>query len=744
MAVKILVASPIISFGELVRSTLASHGNFQVMVCETGDQVLDAMTGDIFDVLILDAAISDQPFAPLVQKIIACVPDQKIAIIPPENKPDHPLLEDVPAHGFLFRPFLDPDLLNLVQRLAAAAEEDRKNQIGGRPGSFLENKNRILWSKDPSAASSEMSRLLLSSSALAGLVIHNGELYVHAGRISAEASQEIKQMLSQVKNDSEKDLVRFTFLVADDCEALVYAVSLVSDWTLALVYDVSMPLTRVRSQATAFAAHLREEIPLEDLMESQTAIELAPIVEANEPEAEESPEEESDPVDISDIMREINSGEDLSGDEFLNLTSIDDELFSLINEVNAPEETEEKGKEETAVGEKPVVIDKIYTRPLKLPESMAAEADVRDSPAAEDESAYAAEKEIPLLQPSVEITDSPEEQEAFPVGESDEGGISAEDALGMAAALSQLEENMGVVVGENIPLIETPPAEERPSPEETGSEAAGFQTFDEFQEPAEEQTTPDVAPTTEQPAFAEEFPLETVEPAVDTSAEVPSGRLERESPMPSEPEVIEPLAEEIREVQTSPDEEEIPAAIVSDTRPTPVTELERDAGESQVEEVVRETSEISPIAAAIPEDEGESIYKRKGYIPSGDQLYSVVFAPRQSGQFLTGELVDLLGNLLKTTVAGFPWRLTGVAIRPDYLRLSIEISQFLEPSEIITFIKEYTDNGINKKIPRTDEEINAKPFWAEGYLSIPDHSIPEGDQLHEFLQSVKTNPVNPV
>jgi REP element-mobilizing transposase RayT len=789
MAVKILVASPIVSFGELVRSTLSSHGDFQVKVCETGDQVLDAMTGDNFDVLILDAAIADQPFAPLVQKIIACVPEQKIAVIPPENKPDHPSLENVPAHGFLFRPFLDPDLINLVQRLAAAAEEGRKSLTGGRPGGLSENTNRIPWTSDPSAASVEMSRLLLGSSALAGLIIHEGELYVHAGRISPEASQEIRQMLSQVRNEKDKDLVRFTFLVADDCEALIYAVSLVSGWTLALVYDVSMPLTRVRSQATAFAARLREEIPLEDLIELPDAIEPSPKIDVNEPEVEESLEEESNPVDISDIMKEINSGEDLSGDEFLNLTSIDDELISLINDLNAPKEVKD-AVEKPPGEEKSDAIDKLYSQPIQPTNILPAGEAAIDNPIeGENHSTGAAEEEMVSPESVSEIPESAEEQspqvqlpsadEVSALNEAemeatlsrleDEMGvvvgeqipqlekpsidkISLEDADDMEAAHSRLEDEMGVVVGEQIPQLEKPSIDKVSLEDADDMEAVSSQLENETEEPAEGQTPAEVEKVSEGAIASDEIPpevigIETVSLLEEVTAKE---QIEiTETPEPEELELMEaPLDEFPTSVGTDSEMDQIPLA-EPEMHPAQneVMDLPAETEEDLEKTLLSDSetiAEISPLPVTAVEEVGEIPAGKKEISSTGNQLYTLVFAPRRSDQFLTGELAGFLGDLLKNAGAAYPWKLTGVAIRPDYLRLSIEISPFLEASEIIAFIKEYTDDAINRKIPRTDVEINPEPFWAEEYLSIPDHSIPGGDQLHEFLQSIKTNPVSPV
>jgi REP element-mobilizing transposase RayT len=442
-------------------------------------------------------------------------------------------------------------------------------------------------------------------------------------------------------------------------------------------------------------------------------------------------------------LKEINSKDDLSGDEFLNLNSLDNELFSLINEVNTPKIAEEADSEESPGGEKSEVVDKIYTRPLKLPESMKTDADVIDR-SAEDE-IHAAEPDVGdiSLTPSGEKPNTLEEQ-APRAGEPEEDRISTEDAQAMAAALSQLEEQMGVVVGEDIPLIETPPAEVGSSPQGSGLDDTGVQAVDGIQELAEGQVSPDAVPTDEAPALAEEAPAEVVEPEAEALAAASSGGLESDTTIPPESPENEPVLEEVQVAPASLDEEEIPGAAISDTRPTIVENPAINAVDEQVVEAVPEMGKISPPSAPAPEDGIETVIEMKGHPFTGEQLYTVVFAPRRSGQFLTGEVVDYLGNMLKTSATGFPWRLTGMAIRPEYLRLTVEISHHLDPASIIDFIKEYTDHVIRQQHSQMGKENNDAPYWAKEYLSLPDYSIPEGDQLRAFLKSIKPEYENPV
>lgn len=645
MAVKVLVASPISSFGELIRTTLTSHGEYQVVVCETGDQVLDTLAGEAYDVLILDSMLSDQPFAPLVQKITASLPSQKIAVIPPENKPDHPALENVIAHGFLFRPFLDPDLINLVQRLASAAEQERNEQKAGAHGMQAGEMEAASWADDPDTASAELSRLLLGSSALAGLVIRDGQLFVRAGRISAEASQEINQMLSQVRKDNEKDLVRFTFLVADDCEALVYAVNLTAGWIMALVYDVSMPLTRVRSQATALAGKLREHIRLEDIIVSkETDAEIHPAASP----AEDAEEEESDDVDISAIMNEIRTSKVSDSDEFLNISSLDDELFSLINEVNETPKDEDAKTSGRGEGGTAGSSDLLYSQAEKSGDS-GEEHEVVNEP---EFSGHGA-----LPDSKVNFEEPAEGQTSETAGEAGNGGTAEKIAdAGILQTAAPMEEKRESTEEDfNSILAEMPAVDES---DLLDLEAALGQ--------------------------AQEVPATDIQSIIDQHLASQGAESEHESEKP-------------REQLTAPSTEGYRPAYYA---------------------------------------------RMKAELTTGNS-FTVVFVPRTSGLFLTGELAAYLGDLLKKSNTANPWKLTGVSIRPEYLKISLDISEYLEPAEIIEFIKEFTGSALKNKFPKSAGEKFSDSFWAEETLTGSDGSSIEGDRLNEFVQTVKANSANP-
>jgi REP element-mobilizing transposase RayT/DNA-binding NarL/FixJ family response regulator len=700
MAVNILVATPISSFGELIRSTITGHGDFLVTVCETGDKTLEALAGNVFDVLILDSALSDQPFVPLVHKIMASLPKQKIAVIPPENKPDHPQMGDLMVHGYLSRPFLDPDLINLVQRLATAAEEDRSRQSQGVKAYLSSEKSEISWMEDQSLAEVELSHLLLGSSALAGLIIHEGEIWVNSGRISTESSQEINLMLSQVKADKEKDLVRFTFLVADDCEALVYAIQLIAGWTLALVYDVSMPLTRVRNQAAEISSKLRAQVRLEELMEkpdlvgaqnselidgqsaSGQTISKVPTEEGEKPSeiimensgdlSEVTISESTDSTSQTEpIVEDSSNNSDTDEgipetkplkEPVFNMPSLDDDLMALLN--NQGISAEDVHQIEIEKEARQTTFDKVYsdsliTNPTGNANSPEEEISQQEIPAAGEILPTSDDAENAQV---VEKVDSPEER--LPELEPAEGDFIAADNYSETESSSS-EEVVNPVEAELDEGIKEPVGEPA------------------FKHSDEEMPTDETA-STEVQTFEEMIPSEEL---VDNTPDIVE-----------DDEIIAGTPPLVDQEQIVPQEVEAPSSQI----PTPI--------------------EIDP---------------------EGLQTITVVFTPQNSGQFLTGELGSYLGELIKKLSGSFDWKLKGVAIRPEYMRLTIQVSEFLEPEDIVKLVQEYTSWHVNERFSYSHEQEGKESFWAPDTLLITDHSIPDGNEIRNFLQSVKSQSASP-
>jgi putative transposase len=121
-----------------------------------------------------------------------------------------------------------------------------------------------------------LAEVLVESSAHAALMMKSGQIWAYTGSLDRVASLEIAAILARYLDSTEKsDLARFIRLNSTKIEYMVYATALVDDLVLALIFDASTPLTRIRSQVIRLARSLKQT-------EAQSKPASTPPVQADE------------------------------------------------------------------------------------------------------------------------------------------------------------------------------------------------------------------------------------------------------------------------------------------------------------------------------------------------------------------------------------------------------------------------------------------------------------------------------
>ena len=137
MTAKILIATPQAEFGELVRLNIEEGGDYEATLVKTGREVMEMANASQYDLVILDAALSDKPFIPLAQNLLDENPNMRLIVLPPNNDPKDPSLEEIIYHGILSRPFYPPDLVDMVKELLTTPSHPF-NGNGGSEGAHEE------------------------------------------------------------------------------------------------------------------------------------------------------------------------------------------------------------------------------------------------------------------------------------------------------------------------------------------------------------------------------------------------------------------------------------------------------------------------------------------------------------------------------------------------------------------------------------------------------------------------------
>jgi REP element-mobilizing transposase RayT/CheY-like chemotaxis protein len=282
MVTSVLIVSPTIAFGELIRLTLEGDGNYRVTRVNTGCEALAQCQSTPFELAILDAELSDLPLPDLFTAVQKLCPGIRLIVVPPNSDPKSPIVAGLPSHGYLNKPFYLPELMNIVARTLQSQDQQSKvKPVGGsteiptrpasrksptpaidgtspkRPASKPIAPTAPVWLQDVARAAQQLTRLSLETAALASLIIRDGQLWAYAGQLSQPAAQELAQTVAHYwARGNGSDLARFVHLDATDGDYMLYATAVSGDMALAMVFDIEMPFSKIRSQASHLARSL--------------------------------------------------------------------------------------------------------------------------------------------------------------------------------------------------------------------------------------------------------------------------------------------------------------------------------------------------------------------------------------------------------------------------------------------------------------------------------------------------------
>jgi REP element-mobilizing transposase RayT/DNA-binding response OmpR family regulator len=267
MPASILVATPHIAFGELLRISLEDNGQYQVRLVNTASDARSAARQFSYRMAILDSALEDQPFPALYRDLLAAQKGLRLVVIPPENNPNHPALGGIMPHGYLKRPFYLPELLETVSQLL----RERETEVSGPPGP---SPTLPPWLVEPLTLRAYLGSELAATQAIAGIIGENettpgsGVMKAAIGALEEDAAQEVSSVVFRYWNRSEKtDLMRYIRLASDKRDFLIYATQIKGNLVLMLVYQTGAPLSQIRPQAKSMAQTLAT-LPPENYLQS--------------------------------------------------------------------------------------------------------------------------------------------------------------------------------------------------------------------------------------------------------------------------------------------------------------------------------------------------------------------------------------------------------------------------------------------------------------------------------------------
>jgi putative transposase len=257
----ILIITPSVGFGELIRQALEEAAAYQTTLAISGSEAIESIQTRLYKLVILDSDIHDMPVMELWPHLRDSQPDLRLILIPPEEGLGRGEYAELAPSGLLNKPFYIPNLLSTVREILVRLDDSGKSELsdGGDPTvEELAGRDALLpWLEDVKRAARYLARLSLESAAQAALITRREKLWAYAGELSQPAAQELADaVVGYWADNGGSDLARFIRLEATETEFMLYATALTGDLVLALAFDARTPFSEIRSQAWRLARAL--------------------------------------------------------------------------------------------------------------------------------------------------------------------------------------------------------------------------------------------------------------------------------------------------------------------------------------------------------------------------------------------------------------------------------------------------------------------------------------------------------
>ncbi|MDY6876596.1 MAG: response regulator [Chloroflexota bacterium] len=276
MTCRILIVDSNTAFATMLQESLEQGIDCHVTVTDGEGEALQVLAANDFDLAIVDLGLTDPDGATLARTLRQQQTDLRLMLIPLLGKELPPELSDMDVQGILPKPFFLPELPGLIADALA-------QPWGGEPSraEITEpdtSSDQIIVSSNERLAVlrahlpeiiQEMNGLSQEISAEAVILTCQGRLIAHTGRLSAEASGALAQVVAESWRTSARvaqilghEQLRFEQSM-EGGEHMFYSLAITQDIILSAALHVSVPLGmirhRVKSTADALQALIKNE-----------------------------------------------------------------------------------------------------------------------------------------------------------------------------------------------------------------------------------------------------------------------------------------------------------------------------------------------------------------------------------------------------------------------------------------------------------------------------------------------------
>ena len=330
MSLRILIATPIRSFGELISQVLQEVGYYPLLVADVAN-ALDAIRVENVTLAVIDCKMPPPGTEFLATALRDQMPDLPLLFLHPDDSCNSAFtISSIDRK--LPQPFYLPDLLATVEKMLPVENQVPKREIPTQPTDIP---TELQWLKDVNRAAQYLTLLSLEADAQAAIIIRNSKIWAYAGQLPQNGAEELAHLIGQywAGNDTE-DLTRFVRLKSTGTEFMLYATGIGSGFVLTLAFEAEMPFSKMRMQAGEIARKLTSPIP--ELTEIKTTPNKL-AREATKPD----PAKNTKPPDVEEFSADdwipeeslLDDGEDIDPEDELlaQQTAMFEELLASID-----------------------------------------------------------------------------------------------------------------------------------------------------------------------------------------------------------------------------------------------------------------------------------------------------------------------------------------------------------------------------------------------------------------------------
>ena len=248
----ILVVTPISSIGKIIIQSLQEVGVNDIRYFPNSRSTISYLQKKRnCKVALLDLEMGEDAALALSNSLQAICPNINLVLISKDY-----LSEDfdyVRPWKLLQKPYQLADLLDVLEIIPS---DTASSSIIDVTTNSAEYPN---WLLEPALAKNLLAQMLAQTNAQGALVYHNNQLWSFAGKLSEKSIYDINEyVMKKWDNRTDGDFLGYPKVNNEEKTQVLYATSILLGVLLAVVFDVKIPVTMLRTQTKRMVSQLRQ------------------------------------------------------------------------------------------------------------------------------------------------------------------------------------------------------------------------------------------------------------------------------------------------------------------------------------------------------------------------------------------------------------------------------------------------------------------------------------------------------